>query len=194
MVRLVTTQEMPQGLHDEMPRDSVEIQPGATPIPSTGERVNMLLGTCAGAVQNGAAELQGTANPEAVRAFRGQLLTAVEDERSQLVLMGVLVVNLLCLMMQLLTDCHISVAESDPTCIDDLLHTLSTLIVLVFAIETALLVYCLREAFFSKSALHGGLRLRLSGIPVCCPIFNRCVLAAPDLAQLAGSKLRCQTL
>lgn len=144
---------MPQGLHDELPRESVEIQPGATPVPGAGERARMLFGSVAGAVKIGVDELQGTANPEAageIRAFRGQLLRNLESERSQLVLMGALAVNLLLLMFQLLSDCHISVAERDPTCIDDLLHTLCTLIVLAFAIETALLVYCLRGAFFQQ--------------------------------------------
>ncbi len=144
---------MPQGLHDELPRESVEIQPGATPVPGAGERARMIFGTVAGAVKNGVDELQGKAHPEAagqILAFRGRLLKQVEDERSQLALMGALAANTVCLMLQLLTDCHIAVAETDPTCIDDLLHTLSTLIVLVFAIETALLVYCLRRAFFKN--------------------------------------------
>lgn len=144
---------MPQSLHDELPRESIEIQPGATPVPGAGERARMLFGSVAGVVKNGVDELQGTANPEAageILAFRGRLLKNVENEQSQLVLMGVLAANLLCLMLQLLTNCHISVIESDPTCIDDLLHSLSTIIVLVFAIETALLVYCLRRAFFQQ--------------------------------------------
>lgn len=144
---------MPQSLHDELPRESVEIQPGATPVPGAGERARMLFGTVAGAVKNGVDELQGTAHPEAagqILAFRGRLLKKVENERTQLALMGALAINTVCLMLELLTDCHISVAETDPTCIDDLLHTLSTLIVLVFAIETALLVYCLRRGFFKQ--------------------------------------------
>ena len=144
---------MPKGLPDALPRDSVEIEPGATPVPGAGERVAMLFGSVAATLKDVSDELQGTADPEAageILQFRGRLLKALEHERSQLAMMGLLGVNVLFLMLQLLTDCHIKVAEHDPTCIDDLLHSLSTLVVLVFAVETALLLYCLRGVFFEQ--------------------------------------------
>lgn len=136
-----------------MPRESVEIQPGGTPVPNGGERVKLILGGVGATLKDVSDELQGTAHPEAaesIRAFRGRLLALLEAEQMQLFMMGALGVNVFFLMLELLTDCHIAEGPRDPTCFDGLLHSLSMIIVLVFAVETLLLVYCLRAAYFAN--------------------------------------------
>ena len=147
---------MPQGVqddHESLPPHSVEIEPGATPTATGGERARMMIGAVGATLKDVSDELQGQAHPEAaeqIRAFRGRLLVLLEAERTQIILMGALGVNLLFLMFELLTDCHIVDHEGDPTCFDGLLHSLSMIIVVVFAVEKLMLVYCLRGEFFKN--------------------------------------------